>query len=71
MPYTTYGGVVVDVDGHVLDARGDAIPGLYAAGLCCGSFAEQAGVFYTGGVSQAMAFGRQAGKNASQEEVQG
>lgn len=71
VPYTTYGGVVVDVDGHVLDARGDAIPGLYAAGLCCGSFAEQAGVFYTGGVSQAMAFGRQAGKNASQEEVQG
>ena len=58
LPYTTYGGIAVDVD---------AIPALYAAGLCTGSFAEQAGVFYLGGMAQALAFGRQAGKNAAAE----
>lgn len=67
-PYTTYGGVVVDLDGRVLTPEGDPVPSLYAAGLCCGSFAEQEGVFYLGGMSQALAFGRQAGKVAVAEE---
>ena len=67
LPYTTYGGIAVDVDGHVLTAGGGTIPALYAAGLCTGSFAEQAGVFYLGGMAQALAFGRQVGKNAAAE----
>lgn len=67
LPYTTYGGIAVDVDGHVLTVDGGTIPNLYAAGLCTGSFAEQAGVFYLGGMAQAIAFGRQAGKHAAAE----
>ena len=69
MPYQTYGGIAVDVDGHVLSADGAVMPGLYAAGICTGSFAAQAGLFYLGGVSQSLAFGRQAGKNAAAEEA--
>ncbi len=69
MPYQTYGGIAVDVDGHVLSADGAVMPGLYAAGVCTGSFAAQAGLFYLGGVSQSLAFGRQAGKNAAAEEA--
>lgn len=68
VPYQAYGGIAVDVDGHVLDVSDAPIPGLYAAGICTGSFAAQAGLFYLGGVSQALAFGRQAGKNAAAEE---
>ena len=67
-PYTTYGGIVVDLDGRVLTPEGEPIPSLYAAGLCCGSFAEQEGIFYLGGMSQALAFGRQAGQVAAAEE---
>lgn len=63
--YYTYGGVEVDVDGHVLDDEGAAIPGLYAAGSVTGSFAEQEGVFYQGGLGQALSFGMQAGRNAA------
>lgn len=66
-PYATYGGIAVDVDGHVLDSSDAPIPGLYAAGLCCGSFAEQAATFYLGGVGQALSFGWQAGKLAAGE----
>lgn len=69
-PYNTYDGIQTDVDSHVLDVRGEVIPGLYAAGSCCGSYAEQEGLYYTGGVVQAMCFGRQAGKNAMAEEAQ-
>jgi len=71
MPYATYGGIDVDVDSHVLDTTGSVIPGLYAAGICCGSFAAQAGVFYTGGVVQTCTFGRQAGRLAAGEESWG
>jgi fumarate reductase flavoprotein subunit len=69
VPYNTYGGIKTDVDSHVLNAKGEPIPGLYAAGSCCGSYAEQEGLYYTGGVVQAMTFGRQAGKHAAAEEV--
>ncbi len=71
VPYNTYGGIATDVDSHVLDAQGDPIPGLYAAGSCCGSYAEQEGLYYTGGVVQAMTFGRQAGQNAADEQAWG
>jgi urocanate reductase len=57
------------VDGHVLNPEGDPIPSLYAAGMCTGSFAEQAGLFYPGGVAQSLAFGRQAGTNAAAEKA--
>lgn len=30
--HTNHGGVTVDIDAHALDANGDPIPGLYAAG---------------------------------------
>lgn len=68
VPYNTYGGIATDVDSHVLDLDGNPIPGLYAAGSCCGSYAELEGLYYTGGVVQAMCFGRQAGTNAAAEE---
>lgn len=67
VPYNTYGGIATDVDSHVLDLAGAPIDGLYAAGSCCGSYAEQEGLYYTGGVVQAMCFGRQAGQHAAAE----
>ncbi len=67
-PYTTYGGIAVDAESRVLDRQDNPIPGLFAAGICCGSFAEQAGLFYLGGVSQALVFGRNTGKIAAAEE---
>lgn len=66
-PYANYGGLKVDVDSHVLTADGQVIEGLYAAGTTCGIFAEQEGLFYCGGVPQALGFGRQAGKKAAAE----
>lgn len=67
--YFMYGGVAVDVDSHVVNAEGNVIPGLYAAGGVCGDFNEQAGFIYGGGVFQGWAWGRQAGKNAAAESV--
>lgn len=66
-PYATYGGIETDVDSRVLASDGLPIPGLYAAGICTGSYGEQEGVYYPGGVGQAMIFGRQAGQNAAAE----
>lgn len=65
--YVTYGGIAVDTEARVLDHNGEPIPGLYAAGLCTGSFAEEAGLFYLGGLSQCLPFGRLSGQNAAQE----
>ena len=65
--YTTYGGIAVDVDTHVLDTEGNTIPGLYAAGIVCGSFTEQAGIYYGSGVAQALIFGRYAGQLIADE----
>lgn len=69
LPYHTFGGISTDVDSHVLDKKGNPISGLYAAGACCGSYAEEEGLLYTGGVAQALAFGRQAGKLAAAEKA--
>lgn len=68
-PYVTYGGIQTDVDSHVLNARDEIIPGLYAAGLCTGSYGAQEGYFYPGGLGQALVFGRQAGRLAATEEA--
>lgn len=65
--YVTYGGIETDPDSHVLNATGDPIPGLYAAGLCTGSYGAQEGFFYPGGLGQALVFGRQAGRLAVTE----
>lgn len=67
--YTTYGGIAVDADSRVLTPDGAVIPGLYAAGTCCGSLCEQEGLYYGGGVAQTLTFGRQAGKLAAAEEA--
>lgn len=62
----TFGGIDTDVDSRVLDTEGNPIPGLYAAGFCTGSYAEQDGLYYLGGLSQALVFGRQAGQMAAE-----
>ncbi len=63
--YATYGGVKVDLDSRVLNRAGEPIDGLFAAGIVTGSFAEQEGFYYSGGVAQALAFGLQAGEMAA------
>lgn len=54
-PYCTYGGIDVDLDGRVVNAEGEAIPGLYAAGSSTWCFAEGEGLYYIGGLAQALA----------------
>lgn len=70
-PYVTLGGLATDADSRVLDKQGAPIPGLYAAGIVCGSYAEQDGLLYYGGFAQALAFGMQAGQLAAAEEGEG
>lgn len=65
--YATYGGIKTDADSKVLDSDAEPIAGLYAAGIATGSYAEQEGLYYLGGISQASVFGRQAGRNAATE----
>jgi tricarballylate dehydrogenase len=60
----TFGGIRVDTGGHVIDADGGAIPGLYAAGELVG------GLFYFNypggsGLMSAAIFGRLAGTAAA------
>ena len=58
----TLGGVQTNTDTQVLDAQGNVIPGLYAAGECVGGIW---GKFVSGGtgVMGPIAFGRIAGRN--------
>ncbi|NLJ57989.1 MAG: FAD-binding protein [Tissierellia bacterium] len=35
--HTNHGGIVVDIDNHALNADGEIIPGLFAAGECSAS----------------------------------
>jgi flavocytochrome c len=69
-PYVSYGGVDINDKTQVLDNNGNVIPGLYAAGLVCGSVFTKAGLAYDGGVTQAVVFGRMAGTNAAAETSQ-
>jgi tricarballylate dehydrogenase len=59
----TYGGLKVDPCARVLDADGDVIPGLYAAGEVVGLYYK----VYTGATSvlKGAVFGRLAGEDAS------
>lgn len=63
------GGVPTDTEGHVLDAIGFAVPGLFAAGEC--SWTGVHGANRVGGNSllEAAVFGRRAGKAAAAETV--
>jgi succinate dehydrogenase/fumarate reductase flavoprotein subunit len=57
----TFGGLLIDAEARVLDASGDPIPGLLAAG------ADAGGVFvgaYAGGLATALVFGLQAATTA-------
>ncbi len=66
--YTTYGGIAINAQAQVLDTDGGVIPGLYAAGTCCGAIVEQEGLYYQGGVGQTLTFGYIAAVNATGEE---
>lgn len=63
----TMGGVEVDVDAHVLDASGNRIPGLYAAGEVTGGFH---GGNRLGGnaISEAITTGRLAGNSVISDQ---
>ncbi len=65
--HVTLGGIKTDPDARVLDPDGTVIPGLYAAGVSTGSYWEQEGLGYTGGVNQCMAWGYLAGINLANE----
>ena len=56
------GGLRIDAQTRVLDAWGNPIPGLYAAGECCGGLH---GIDRLGGngIAECVVFGRIAGKN--------
>ncbi len=69
--YITFGGVKTDLDSRVLTDDGRVIPGLYAAGVVTGTYAEQEGLVYYGGFNQALAFGLQAGQLAAQFDPAG
>ena len=66
-PYLTTGGLVTDVDTHVIDTEGNVINGLYAAGDVAGSIEEKDGKTYGNGFDQALAFGYQAAEVISNE----
>jgi succinate dehydrogenase/fumarate reductase flavoprotein subunit len=57
----TYGGVRADADGHVLDARGRRLPGLFAAGADVGGLQ---GPGYVGGLVLGLVFGPRAAEAA-------
>jgi tricarballylate dehydrogenase len=59
----TFGGLKIDEDGRVVDADGEPIPGLYAAGEITGLYYRN----YTGATSvlRGMVFGKLAGAHAA------
>lgn len=63
----TMGGIVVDVDSHVIDKNGNIIKGLYAAGEVTGGIH---GSNRLGGnaIADITVFGRNAGQNAAAEK---
>lgn len=62
----TVGGLATSVDGEVLRAGGEAIPGLYAAGACASTLAQD-GKGYSSGTQLGAGsfFGRRAGARAA------
>lgn len=68
MVWITLGGLRIDTSGRVLDAYGNAISGLYAAGRAASGIM---GYFYNSGTSlgDCVFFGRTAGRTAAQAEA--
>ncbi|MGI5174277.1 flavocytochrome c [Treponema sp. OMZ 840] len=66
----TQGGLVTDIDTHVLKKDGSVIQGLYAAGGCTEGFASTGGAAYMSGdgLLQALIYGRIAGTKAATEK---
>ena len=62
----TLGGLRVSVDGELLSAAGEPIPGVYAAGACASNIALD-GAGYASGtqLGEASYFGRRAGRHAA------
>ena len=65
--YLTTAGLTIDVDCHLLDADGEPIPGLFAAGDVTASPEERDGVHYGYGYSTAMAFGYRMAQTIASE----
>lgn len=65
--YTSYSGLEINTKAQVLDTRGKAIPGLYAAGDVTGHLGYQANLGGGGisGLSMAAVYGRIAGEQAA------
>ena len=57
----TWGGLRIDADARVLDAAGDPIPGLLAAGADAGGLYQRA---YGGGIAAGLTFGMRAALTA-------
>ena len=64
----TLGGLRTSIDGELLDASQNAIPGLYAAGGCASNIAQD-GIGYSSGtcIGEATFFGRRAGLHAAKQ----
>lgn len=62
----TLGGLDVSIDGEVLDAEGEAVPGLYAVGGCASNIAQD-GTGYSSGtcIGESTFFGRRAGRRVA------
>lgn len=60
------GGLDVSIDAELLNASGEPIPGLYAAGACASNIAQD-GMGYSSGtcIGEATFFGRRAGRHAA------
>ena len=67
--YLTTAGLTIDTACHLLDADGNVIPGLYAAGDVTASPEERDGLPYGYGYSTAMAFGYQMALTITAELV--
>ncbi|MHA6620720.1 FAD-dependent oxidoreductase [Pseudonocardia sp. DLS-67] len=65
----TYGGIATDAGARVVDAAGNPVPGVYAAGECTGIYHHK----YPGATSvmRGLVFGRAAGIAAAQEAGRG
>lgn len=65
--YLTTGGIAIDTAGRVLNADGEPIKGLYAAGDVCGSIEEKDGNMYGYGFDSALVYGYIVGTTVSDE----
>ena len=68
-PAKTFGGLDTTVDGEVINAWGEAVPGLYAAGRC--SAGLPVAPYYASGLSigDGCFFGRRAATHAARRKV--